>query len=103
VSRELARAGVLSEVDRGVLTAYVTAWSFMQEAAAKIKKDGGVVMVGRDKLPVKHPGWQIYREANRTMLAAAQQLYLTPVTRLRIPVAPGSAAIGDDDNDDAFD
>lgn len=105
VTKELERAGVLAEVDRGVLTAYCTAWQHMMEAEAILRKDGVVITSKRSASsgPVKHPAWQIYREANRTMLAAATQLYITPVSRLRIPVAPGSAGIGDDDDDDAFD
>ena len=104
VTKELERAGVLAEVDRGVLTAYVTAWSHMMEAEGILRRDGVVIKSKRgDTGDVKHPAWQIYREANRTMLAAAVQLYITPVSRLRIPVAPGSAGIGDDADDDAFD
>lgn len=105
VVKELERAGVLAEVDRGVLTAYVTAWQHMMEAEAKLRKDGIVVTAkGSTGSPVvKHPAWQIYREANRTMLQAAQQLYITPVSRLRIPIAQGAAGIGDADGDDAFD
>ena len=104
VTKELERAGVLAEVDRGVLTAYVTAWQHMMEAEAILRKEGVVIQSKRgDTGPVKNPAWQIYREANRTMLAAATQLYITPVSRLRIPVAVGSAGIGDDGDDDAFD
>ncbi len=104
VTKELERAGVLADVDRGVLVAYVTAWAHMMEAEALLRKDGVVIASKRgDTGPVKHPAWQVYREANRTMLAAAVQLYITPVSRLRIPVAPGAAGVGDDGDDDAFD
>jgi len=102
ITRELAHAGVLAEVDRGVLVAYCTAWAHMMEAEALLRSQG-VTILNREKVPVKNPAWQVYREANRTMLAAAVQLYITPVSRLRIPVSPGSAGIGDDDDDDAFD
>lgn len=101
VTKELERAGVLAEVDRGVLTAYVTAWAHMMEAEAILRRDK-VVVVGKDKQNVKHPAWQIYREANRTMLAAAVQLYITPVSRLRIPIAPGAQS-DDGSDDDLFD
>ena len=105
VVKELARAGVLAEVDRGVLTAYCTAWQHMMEAEALLRRDKVVVNSrgNSGSVKVKNPAWQIYREANRTMLMAAQQLYITPVSRLRIPIAPGSAGIGDADGDDAFD
>ncbi|CAN5439885.1 phage terminase small subunit P27 family [soil metagenome] len=105
VVRELERAGVLAEVDRGVLTAYCTAWQHMMEAEALLRRDKVVVeaLGNSGAAMVKNPAWQIYREANRTMLIAAQQLYITPVSRLRIPIAPGAAGIGDADGDDAFD
>lgn len=102
VVKDLAHAGVLAEVDRGILTAYVTAWAHMMEAEAELRKNG-VVILNREKLPVKNPAWQVYREANRTMIGAARELYLTPTARLRIPLAPGSAGVSDDDDDDAFD
>lgn len=102
---ELARAGVLATVDRGVLTAYCTAWGHMIDAQKILQKDGVVIDSKRgDGAPVKHPAWQIYREANRTMLGAAAQCYLTPTARLRMPVATGAAAIEDgDDADDGWD
>jgi len=105
VVKELERAGVLAEVDRGVLTAYCTAWQHMMEAEAMLRKDKVVVdsRGNSGSVKVKNPAWQIYREANRTMLMAAQQLYITPVSRLRIPIAQGVAGIGDADGDDAFD
>lgn len=102
ISRELGRAGVLAEVDRGVLTAYCTAWGHMMEAEGKLRTEG-VTILNREKVPVRNPAWQVYREANRTMLAAAGQLYLTPVARLRLPISAGAAPIGDDGDDDAFD
>ena len=102
VAKEMGRAGVLAEVDRGILTAYCTAWAHMM-AAEKDLKARGQVVANREGVPVKNPSWQIYREANRTMVAAAKELYLTPTSRLRFPVAPGAAPIGDDDGDDAFD
>lgn len=99
VTKELERAGVLAEVDRGVLTAYVTSWAHMMEAEELLEREG-VIRPNREGVPVKHPAWQVYREANRTMLFAASQLYITPVSRLRIPIAPG--AVSDDGSDDGL-
>lgn len=102
VASELGRAGVLAEVDRGVLTAYCQAWGHMMDAAARLKKSG-VVLVDRNGDVRKNPAWQIWREAQNAMIAAGRELYITPVSRLRIPIAPGAAGIDDDDSDDAFD
>lgn len=100
VTKELARAGVLAEVDRGILTAYVLAWSHMMEAEALLQKEGVVVESKRgDEGKVKNPAWQIWRESNGKVIEAATQLFITPVARLRFPVAPGSAALGDGGGD----
>jgi len=103
---ELERAGVLAVVDRGVLVAYCTAWGHMMDAQKLLAKEGAVIKSKRADTngPVKHPAWQIYREANRTMLMAAAQLFITPVARLRFPVAAGAAPIGGGrDGGDDFD
>ena len=97
---ELERAGVLSSIDRGVLTAYVTAWGHMQEAEEILKVEG-LIRETKDGA-ARHPAWIVYREANRTMIAAARELYLTPTSRLRIPVPRGAAA-DDGSGDDLFD
>jgi P27 family predicted phage terminase small subunit len=97
---ELERAGVLATIDRGVLTAYVTAWGHMQEAEEILKVEG-LIRDTKDGA-ARHPAWIVYREANRTMIAAARELYLTPTSRLRIPVPRGAAA-DDGSGDDLFD
>lgn len=97
----LEAAGVLAEVDRGVLVAYCTSWAHMMEAERLLQAEGVTHVRDNDKTRAKHPAWQIYREANRTMLMAAAQLYLTPTSRLRIPVPQGAKA--DDGDDDTFD
>lgn len=98
---EMERAGVLNKVDRGVLAAYCTAWAHMIEAEEILKADG-ILTDGRDGGKVRHPAWMVYREANRTMIAAARECYLTPTSRLRIPVTPGTRS-DDGDGDDLFD
>jgi P27 family predicted phage terminase small subunit len=104
VCRELERAGVLAEVDRGILVAYVTAWAHMMEAEKILNRDGIVIESKRgDEGKVKNPAWQVYREANRTVVAAATQIFATPVARLRFPVAPGSAALGGGEAEGAWD
>lgn len=102
ITKELERAGVLAEVDRGVLVAYCTAWAHMMEAEAELQAKGSIIDGTRGGERVKSPAWQVYREANRTMLAAATQLYITPVSRLRIPIAPGAQS-DDGSSDDLFD
>lgn len=98
---ELERAGVLSTIDRGVLVAYCLAWSHMMEAEEELKK-GGLIRSGREGTVVKSPAWQVWREANRTMILAARECYLTPTARLRIPV-PRGATEGTEDEGDLFD
>lgn len=99
---ELERAGVLATIDRGILVAYVTAWGHMMEAEELLKAEGVTHVRQNDNTRAKHPAWQIYREANRTLVAAARELYMTPTSRLRIPV-PAGAEMSDPDADDVFD
>lgn len=103
MSAELGRAGVLAEVDRGILTAYCTAWGHMMEAEALMKRDGLLVRSEDNRGTIRNPAWLVYKEANRVMVNAALQLYITPVSRLRIPIAPGAAGVDDGTDDDAFD
>lgn len=93
---ELERAGVLASIDRGALVAYCTAWAHMMEAEEILKAEG-IIRETKDGV-ARHPAWIVYREANRTMLAAATQIYLTPTARLRIPVPRG---VKDDDGSGA--
>lgn len=98
---ELERAGVLNKVDRGILAAYCTAWGHMAEAEEILKADG-IIISGRDGGSVRHPAWLVYKEALGKMIAAARECYLTPTSRLRIPVAPGTRS-DDGTGDDLFD
>lgn len=99
---ELERAGVLATIDRGVLVGYCTAYAHMMEAEVALKTSG-VVHLNREKVLVKSPAWQVYREALRTMILAARECYLTPTSRLRIPVPAGLVRDDDVDDDDLFD
>ena len=95
----LEAAGVLAEVDRGVLAAYCTAWAHMMEAEKLLNAEGITHERKNDGQRAKHPAWQVYRESLNTMLAAASQCYLTPTSRLRIPVVAGARAADDGDAD----
>ncbi len=98
---ELERAGVLNKIDRGILVAYVTAWAHMHDAE-EILKEEGLLVAGRDGNRVRNPAWLVYKEAASKMIAAARECYLTPTSRLRIPVPQGVAA-DDGTADDLFD
>lgn len=97
----LETAGVLSSIDRGVLTAYVTAWAHMQEAEEILKAEGLVRTNSKNEI-ARHPAWLVYKEASSRMIAAARECYLTPTARLRIPV-PRGATEDDGSGDDLFD
>lgn len=107
VTRELGNAGVLADVDRAIVTAYCTAWEQMMLAYRALQKNGGGFMPpDSNNRTAKHPAWQVYRESLNAVIAAGSQLYVTPVARLRLPIAPGAAGIGgrsDSGDDDTFD
>jgi P27 family predicted phage terminase small subunit len=98
---ELDDKGLLSKVDRGVLTAYCRAWSHAC-AAQKILEEGDLVLPGtEDYGPRKHPAWQIWREATTLATALQKELLLTPSARLRATMP--EAADGKNGSDDIFD
>lgn len=79
----LDRLGVLSVIDRAILATYCSAWSFMRKAEAELQ-ESGLTARGREGNPIKHPAWQVYREACTLVDTLAKSLYLTPVARLRV-------------------
>jgi P27 family predicted phage terminase small subunit len=81
----LDKLGLLSGVDRGVLTAYVTTWSEWVEAAKQLR--GAELVLDSADLrdgPKANPLLRQYRQLVTQLLALAQQLGLTPTSRLRM-------------------
>ena len=88
---ELERLGLLSTLDRAVLSAYCDVWSKFVELR-RLLKDDGLIGVGHRGRPVKHPGWQIYRDSLAECQRLWVQLALTPNARLRMELPDRPAA-----------
>ncbi len=89
---ELDRLGLLSKLDRAVLAAYCDVWSKFV-GLRKVLKDDGLIGVGHRGRPVKHPGWQMYRDSLSLCLKLWTQLALTPNARLRMEI-PEQSQVG---------
>lgn len=82
---ELERLGILAKVDRAVLAMYCDAWSRWVDIARRIREDGTVV-AGYRGVATKHPGWQIYRDAQATVAQLAKECGCSPNARLRMSI-----------------
>lgn len=90
VVKVLDAQGVLSLVDRAVLTSHCEGWSTARQARKQLNEEG-LVLIDADGVSRKNPAWQIYREANVQMMSAAKELFITPAARTRIRVPKGDA------------
>ncbi|MFR9807076.1 phage terminase small subunit P27 family [Pseudonocardia sp. RS010] len=86
VVRELDRLGLVAKVDRAVLSMYCDAWSRWTTLAKRLDAEGLVVEGYRGSL-VKHPAWQLYRDAGAMVVQLAKEIGVTPAARQRLSVA----------------
>jgi P27 family predicted phage terminase small subunit len=97
VTPELHRLGLLSNLDRTILTLYCEWVSTAKKLGARIRKDGTVINGARGKNDKrKHPAWQMYREASAMVATLAKELGLSPNGRARM----NGAGDGDDNPSD---
>ena len=82
---ELDRMGLLSKLDRGVLSVYCSAWSVFVSVAGVLQAQEPVPDPTHPDRPTaglrKDPRWQIYREAGALVRALGRELGLTPSAR----------------------
>jgi P27 family predicted phage terminase small subunit len=94
ITPALARVGILSAVDMGLLAAYCEAVSTLRAATEDIAERGQLVPSAREGALVKNPSVAIQRDATTTIRALGKQLGLEPGRRKR---SPGQVA-GQSDN-----
>lgn len=80
---ELDAKGLLSKVDRGVLSAYCDAWAQWNRARKELDQGAMVILSGSDRRPAKNPAWQIYAQASVLIAQLGKELFITPNARLR--------------------
>jgi P27 family predicted phage terminase small subunit len=80
---ELDKLGLISELDRGALVGYCEAAAAHRAASEILNRDGLTVQGYRGSV-VKHPAWQIAKDAASQMLSFGGALGLSPAARARL-------------------
>jgi P27 family predicted phage terminase small subunit len=91
---ELHRLGLLARIDRAALTAYCCCWFTYVAAMRELRASSPTIETKQG--PVRHPAWQVAREAQREMRAWCAEFGLTPSSRSRMVLPEG---LGTDDPD----
>lgn len=87
ITRLLTTLGLIAETDLAVITTYCIAWGEFCEAQEELNQHGSfTVEVGENGAMQVHPALSIRRKAEKTLLAMAGQLGLSPSARTRIQV-----------------
>lgn len=87
LSALLENAGVLTQVDLGVLAGYCEAWADVQ-AATKVVNDEGAVCEGAMGGLYQHPAIGIRNKAWERLRTFGRELGLSPAARTRLDVKP---------------
>ena len=80
----LFKKGVITLVDRGVLTAYCRAWSLAVEADKKIQKFGTVMVSEKTGAFYQSPYLNQLTAAQKDLVRYAAELGMTPSSRTRV-------------------
>ena len=75
--------GILTRADNQVLERMAIAWALHREAARLIR-EGAVLVKGHDSRPTKNPALTIMRQASQEMELCGTALGLTPYARTRL-------------------
>lgn len=106
VVKLLDRAGVLTQVDRGILAAYCRAWSLFVEADKHVQDEGSMLVsspkakedpeTGEIQVtggaPYQSPWVHQLTSAAKAMVNYAAELGMTPVARTRVKAQRGDQA-----------
>ena len=79
--------GILTRADNQVLERMAIAWALHREAARLIR-EGAVLVKGHDSRPTKNPALTIMRQASQEMELCGTALGLTPYARTRLKAPP---------------
>jgi P27 family predicted phage terminase small subunit len=89
VAEQLALLGLLTDLDRAAFSAYCQAYGRWVEAEEMLKKTGTVVKAPSG-YPILSPYLSVANKAVEQMRAFLTEFGLTPSSRSRIAVGPGS-------------
>jgi len=85
VAPELERLGRLTVLDRAALSCYCQSWAHFR-AYSKITEEEGSVIEGHRGVPRKHPLLPALHQAADAVRAWANELGMTPLSRIRMSV-----------------
>jgi P27 family predicted phage terminase small subunit len=83
ISAELDRLGLLTRIDRGVLTRYCAAWSLWTIAAQRLVAEG-LLAKGQKGEDRKHPALMAFRDLDGICTSLGKELGLSPAARGRM-------------------
>ena len=92
----LERQGVLTQLDRGLLIRYCSAWAEWVALDGTMQASQPLIR-GRDGQVVRNPLWLMRRDADLLVTQLAAQLGLTPTSRLRAGVKHEKGAPADEE------
>lgn len=90
-------SGLISALDRAVLSLWCQTWAHFREAEEVLAREGPTTLSTR-KTPETHPAFQVAWNAASLLRSLASELGLSPVGRMRVEVRPEP-----DEFDDLFD
>lgn len=85
VATELDKVGILTECDRGILTAYCRAWAQLARATKETNRSG-IVLVGPEGGRYQNPWMAVANKAAEQIAKFGGLLGLDPTSRTRIRV-----------------
>ena len=94
VTVEMEAVGMLTHLDRAVLTAYCEAWALWLEAMQDVRARG-VEVQGSRKSRIKNPNLVIASDWLKHLHRLATELGLSPASRTRVQVDPKAPAADD--------
>ena len=100
IAPQLARLGVLTEIDSDALSLYCEAWALWVHAKKKVHELGAIVRSPKSGYPVASPYIGIANKAHDQMRALLAEFGMTPSSRSRIEIggrtpSGGAKARGD--------
>lgn len=100
LAAQLARAGVLAEVDAGILEVAAIELELIRRAWREIRRDGLVVRDAKGAAR-RHPALATLERAIKSYRATCSHLGLSPAERHRVRI-PAGAAAEDDEVEEIF-
>lgn len=86
VVRQLADAGVMTDIDTHALAMYCEAFTRYRFAMCKISKEGPIIHT-KTGYPIQHPAMGVLNKAFDQMRAILTEFGMTPSSRTRVQVA----------------